>query len=245
VIVSGFHPVREVLERRPRSVEAVLVVRGKRDARGEEIEALARGKGVAVRPVSREELDRMAGRGHNGVAARVAARNYDPVEECLGGEAGSRTVVFLDQVTDPGNVGSVLRTAAAAGAAVVLPERHAAGLTDAVAKASAGALERVRVGRCGTAARFLEEAKRLGFWVYGADASGESLYETELSGDILFCLGSEGEGLRRLTRESCDRLVAIPMRPGAGSLNVSVAAGVLLYEVVRRRGKRPPGTELA
>jgi 23S rRNA (guanosine2251-2'-O)-methyltransferase len=236
VIVFGFHPVREILERRPRSVEAVFVLRGRRDARAAEVEELARSHGVAVRTASREELDRMAGRGHNGVAARVAARDYDPVEECLAGEAGTRTVIFLDQVTDPGNVGSVLRTAAAAGAAVVLPERHAAGLTEAVAKASAGALERVRVGRCGNAAQFLEEAKRLGFWVYGADAAGENLYETELSGDILLCLGSEGEGLRRLTRESCDRLLSIPMRSGAGSLNVAVAAGVLLYEVVRRRG---------
>jgi 23S rRNA (guanosine2251-2'-O)-methyltransferase len=236
VIVFGFHPVREVLERRPRSVEALFVLRGRRDARASEIEEMARSQGVAVRTASREELDRMAGRGHNGVAARVAARDYDPVEECLAGGEGSRLVIFLDQVTDPGNVGSVLRTAAAAGAAVVLPERHAAGLTEAVAKASAGALERVRVGRCGNAAQFLEEAKRLGFWVYGADASGENLYETDLSGDILICLGSEGEGLRRLTRESCDRLVSIPMSPGAGSLNVSVAAGVLLYEVVRRRG---------
>ena len=236
MIVSGFHPVREILENRPRSVEALFVARGRRDARASELEELARAAGIAVRTVLREELDRMAGRGHNGVAARVASRDYDPVETCLGGEKGSRTVVFLDQVTDPGNVGSILRTAAAAGAAVVLPERHAAGLTEGVAKASAGALERVRVGRCGNAAQFLAEAKRLGFWVFGADAAGENLYETDLSGDVLLCLGSEGEGLRRLTRESCDRLVSIPMKPGAGSLNVSVAAAVLLYEVVRRRG---------
>jgi len=236
VIVSGFHPVREILGKRPHSVEAVLVVKGRRDARASELEETARAAGVVVRRVTREELDRMAGRGHNGVAARVAARDYDPVEACLSGEKGSRTVVFLDQVTDPGNVGSILRTAAAGGAAVVLPERHAAGLTDAVAKASAGALERVRVGRCGNAAQFLTEAKRLGFWVFGADAAGENLYETDLTGDVLLCLGSEGEGLRRLTRESCDRLVSIPMEPGSGSLNVSVAAALLLYEVVRQRG---------
>jgi 23S rRNA (guanosine2251-2'-O)-methyltransferase len=235
MIVSGFHPVREALERRPKAIEAVLVARGRGDARAAEIEALSRAAGVPVRPVSREELDRLAGKAHNGIAARVASRDYDDEETCLGGPAGSRCVVFLDQVMDPGNVGAILRTAAAANASVVLSERHSAGLGEAVSKASAGALERVRVGRAGNASQFFKRAKEAGFWVFGADASGESLWETDLSGDVLLCLGSEGDGLRRLTRESCDRLVSIPMAGGAGSLNVSVATGVLLYEVVRRR----------
>jgi 23S rRNA (guanosine2251-2'-O)-methyltransferase len=237
VIVAGFHPVREVLEQRPRSVETLWVVRGRRDARTGEIEELARAAGVAVRPVSREELDRLAGKAHNGVAARVASRDYDDVETCLAGSTGSRTVLFLDQVTDPGNLGAILRTAAAAGVCVVLTERHAAGLGDAVAKASAGALERVRIARVGNAAQFLKRAKEAGFWVFGADASGRNLWQVDLSGDVLICLGSEGEGLRRLTREACDHLVSIPMRTGSGSLNVSVAAGVLMYEVARRRSE--------
>jgi 23S rRNA (guanosine2251-2'-O)-methyltransferase len=237
MIVSGFHPVREVLEKRPRSVEALLLQRGRKDARTAEIENLAREAGVSVRIVSREELDRAAGRAHNGVAARVAERDYDPIEQCLAGEKGTRCVLFLDEVTDPGNLGSILRTAAAAGTSVVLPERHSAGLTETVSKASAGAIERVKIGRVVNGARFLEGAKSQGFWVFGAVADGESLYDVDLSGDIVICLGAEGAGLRRLTRETCDRLVAIPMRPGAGSLNVGVAAGVLLYEVVRRRLK--------
>ncbi len=144
MIVSGFHPVREVLEKRPRAVEALLVQRGRKDARASEIEELARGAGVPVRLVAKEELDRLAGRAHNGVAARVAERAYDDVEECLAGPKGGRCVLFLDEVTDPGNLGSVLRTAAAAGASVVLTERHSAGLNEAVAKAAAGALERVK-----------------------------------------------------------------------------------------------------
>jgi 23S rRNA (guanosine2251-2'-O)-methyltransferase len=238
LIVSGFHPVREVLEKRPRSVEALLLLRGKRDTRAEEIEVLARGAGVPVRLVAREELDRTAGRAHNGVAARVAERDYDSIEDCLAGPKGGRCVLFLDEVTDPGNLGSILRTAAAAEASVVLTERHSAGLTETVSKASAGAVERVRIGRVVNAARFLEGAKKDGFWVYGAAADGENLYATDVSGDVVLCLGSEGSGLRRLTRETCDRLVAIPMAPGAGSLNVSVAAGVLLFEVVRRRTVR-------
>lgn len=235
MIVSGFHPVREVLERRPRSVEALLVQRGRKDARAAEIEELARGKGVSVRIVAKEELDRAAGRAHNGVAARVAERDYDTVEECLAGEKGSRCVLFLDEVTDPGNLGSVLRTAAAAGAAVILTERHSVGLNETVSKASAGALERVKVGRVVNAARFLSETKAAGFWVFGAAAEGENLYNVDISGDVVLCLGSEGTGLRRLTKESCDRLISIPMRPGAGSLNVAVAAGVLAFEWVRRR----------
>jgi 23S rRNA (guanosine2251-2'-O)-methyltransferase len=239
VIVAGFHPVREVLERRPRAIEALFVLRGRGDVRIAEIEKLARAAGVLVRPVPREELDRLAGKAHNGLAARVALRDYDDEAFCLGGVEGSRCVVFLDQVTDPGNVGAILRTAAAANASVVLSERHSAGLGEGVAKASAGALERVRVGRAGNASQFLKRAKQAGFWVFGADASGESLWETDLSGDVLLCLGSEGEGLRRLTRESCDRLVSIPMEGGSGSLNVSVAAGVLLFEVIRRRRSYP------
>lgn len=235
MIVSGFHPVREVLEKRPRAVEAVLVQRGRKDARAAGVEELARASGIPVRLVAKEELDRFAGRAHNGVAARVAERDYDPVEECLDGPKGGRCVLFLDEVTDPGNLGSVLRTAAAAGAAVVLTERHSAGLNEAVAKTSAGALERVRVGRVVNAARFLEQAKKAGFWIYGAAMEGETLWSVDVSGDAVLCLGSEGAGLRRLTKETCDRLISIPMSADAGSLNVSVAAGILLFEWVRRR----------
>ncbi len=235
MIVAGFHPVREVLLRRPRSVETVWVLRGRREARLREVEDLARSAGLSVRPVARGELDRLAGRAHNGVAARVAARDYDDVDACLAGTPGARTVLFLDQVTDPRNIGAILRTAAATGASVVLPERHSAPLDEAASKASAGALERVKVARAGNAARFLGQAKESGFWIFGAAPEGRSLWESDLSGDILVCLGSEGEGLRRLTREACDHLVSIPMAGGSGSLNVSVAAGVLLYEIGRRR----------
>ena len=168
MIVSGFHPVREVLEKRARAVEALYMQKGRRDERAAEIEECARRVGVPVRLVPKEELDRLAGRAHNGVAARVAERAYDDVEECLAGTKGGRCVLFLDEVTDPGNLGSVLRTAAAVGASVVLTERHSAPLNEAVAKAATGALERVKVGRVVNAARFLEQAKAAGFWIYGA-----------------------------------------------------------------------------
>jgi 23S rRNA (guanosine2251-2'-O)-methyltransferase len=141
----------------------------------------------------------------------------------------------------------VLRTAAAAGAAVVLTERHAAGLNETVSKASAGASERVRVGRVVNAARFIAQAKDAGFWIYGAAMEGENLYTVDISGDVVLCLGSEGAGLRRLTKESCDRLISIPMRTGAGSLNVAVAAGILIFDWVRRRTGREggPGMKMA
>lgn len=247
MIVSGFHPVREVLTRRPKAVEAVLLQSARRDRRTHEIETLARGAGIPVRQIPREELERLAGRAHNGVAAQVAERDYDTLEDVIAGEKGTRLVLFLDEVTDPGNLGSILRSAAAAGATVVLPERNASGLTDTVAKASAGALERVKVARIGNAAQFLKAAKDEGFWVYGADAQGDAVYGSDFSGDVLICLGAEGAGLRRLTKETCDHLVSIPMREGAGSLNVSVAAGILLFEVVRQRSSgssdgNPPTT---
>ena len=247
MLIAGFHPVREALEGRPKAVEAVMLLKGKRDQRASEIEGLARAAGISVRFVTREELDRSAGRAHNGVAARVAERSYDPIEECFAvGEVGSRRILFLDEITDPGNLGSILRTAAAAGASVVIPERNSVGLTEAVVKTSAGALERVKVSRVVNAARFIEDAKKQGFWVYGAALGGENFHDVDLSGDIVLCLGAEGKGLRRLTAETCDRLVTIPMMDGAGSLNVSVAAGILLFEAMRKKSKKgESGTEIA
>lgn len=246
MVIAGFHPVREAFDRRPKSVEALFLQRGRRDSRMADLEALARRHDIPVRIVPREELDRMAPRAHNGVAARIAIREYDELGICLAGEKGSRLALFLDEVTDPGNLGAILRSAAALGAAVVVPERHAAPLSDVVFKASAGAVERVRIGRVGNASRFLKDAKDAGFWVFGADASGDPVSTVDLTGDVLLCLGSEGEGLRRLTREGCDRLVSIPIAGAAGSLNVSVAAGIFLYEIRRQKGEAgSAGTKMA
>ncbi len=236
--IYGFHPVREVLEKRPGAIEFVGLLAGRGDARIQEIETKARGAGIPIRRMSREELERQAGRAHNGVMASVAERVFDTIEQCLAGEKGTRTVLLLDEVTDPGNFGAILRSAAAFRAAVVIPERNSVPLSETVVKSSAGALERVKLGRVVNVARFLDMAKENGFWVYGAEAGQGSLFETDLSGDVVICMGSEGGGLRRLTRETCDGLVSIPISEGAGSLNVSTAAAVMLYEVVRQRSSR-------
>ncbi len=228
----------------------MFLARGQKDARLREIHELARGAGVSVRLVGQDELDRLVREEpgertarHQGIAAKVAERPYAEAADCLAGEKGWRLAILLDEVTDPANLGSVLRTAAAFGASVLLPERHTVGLTASVVKTAAGAIERVKVARIGNTARFLEDAKAAGFWIYGADPEGETLDDVDFSGDALICLGSEGAGLRRLTREGCDRLVAIPMEPGAGSLNVGVAGAVVLYEVQRqrRRAKKVKG----
>jgi 23S rRNA (guanosine2251-2'-O)-methyltransferase len=185
--------------------------------------------------MSKPELDRFAGKAHNGVAALMASRGFDSVEDCMAGEKGKRTLVLLDEISDPGNLGAILRSAAALGASVVVPERHSAPLSDVAAKASAGALERVKVAQIGNVAQFLEQAKKEGFWVYGAAMEGEPAFRVELGGDVVICLGAEGTGLRRLTKEVCDRLIGIPMTDGAGSLNVSAASAILLYEIRRQR----------
>ena len=179
MIVAGFHPVAAALAERPEAVEALLLQEGRRDARARELERTAREKGIPVRHVPREELDRTAGKAHNGVAARVATREYDPVEEALGGEPGSRLVLFLDEVTDPGNLGSILRTAAAAGASVVLPERHSVGLNESRlegerrgARAGEGRSGRER----GALPRGRQERPLLGLWRLAGrgDRSGTS-----------------------------------------------------------------------
>ncbi|MCK6685718.1 MAG: 23S rRNA (guanosine(2251)-2'-O)-methyltransferase RlmB [Thermoanaerobaculia bacterium] len=232
--IWGFHPVREALASRPRAIQHLVLQAGRRDPRADELERLAREAGVPVRRVARFELDRLAGKAHNGVAAVLATRSFDEVEECLAGEKGRRTVLLLDEVSDPGNLGAILRSAAALGAAVVIPERHSAPLSETAAKAAAGALEKVRIGQTGNVSQFLARVKEEGFWVYGAAMDGRPAFEAQLSGDVVLCLGAEGTGLRRLTRELCDGLVSIPMVEGAGSLNVSAAAAILLYEIRRQ-----------
>ncbi|HYK60991.1 MAG TPA: 23S rRNA (guanosine(2251)-2'-O)-methyltransferase RlmB [Bryobacteraceae bacterium] len=232
--LAGVHPVREAL-RAGRPLERVLIARGLKGARLQELIELCRDRNIPVRFESREQLDRAArGVSHQGVVAYGAAAAYANLEDT----ASARGLhVVLDGVEDPHNLGAVIRTAHAAGAAaVVIPERRAAGLTETVERAAAGALAYLPVVRVTNINRALEELKRRGYWIYGLDEKGRDRYDVvEYSTPAAFVLGAEGRGLHEQTAKHCDFLVSIPMREGGvASLNVSVAAGVVLFEWRRR-----------
>lgn len=233
MILTGFHPVLEAL-RAGRPLDRVLVAKGAGGPRIQEVVDLARNRSTPVRFEARSSLDRLAGSSaHQGVVALGAAEQYADLDEVA---ARGKLLVILDGVEDPHNLGAIIRTAHAAGAdAVVIPERRAAGLTDVVAKAAAGALEHVPVVRVGNINRALESLKERGFWIYGLDERGEHDYsQVDYASPTALVLGGEGKGLHDQVRKHCDVLVRIPMAGKISSLNVSVAAGVVLFELRRR-----------
>jgi 23S rRNA (guanosine2251-2'-O)-methyltransferase len=231
-IIYGIRPVVEALRSKRREVHEVL------DAVGDEVIASeAAARGVRLRRVRRERVEELApGAVHQGVAARVASYPYSGLAEILA--APDPLIVVLDSVTDPRNLGAVLRAADGAGASgVVVPKHRAVGVTPAAAKASAGASEHVRVARETNLRRALNKMKEAGVWAYAAEGGAALAYtDLDLSGPVAFVLGSEGRGVRRLVREECDGTVSIPMLGAVSSLNVSVAAAVLLFEARRQRG---------
>jgi len=204
------------------------------------IAAKARERRLVVQEVDRAKLDNTSETGHHqGVIALCPAIPYATIQDILE-IAQSRNeppfVIVLDGVTDPHNLGAVIRTAEAGGAhGVIIPKRRAVGLTGTVAKTSAGAISHMAVARVGNITRTLEELKSTGLWIAAVEMGGESLYKSDLQGPIALVLGAEGEGISRLVREAADFTVSIPMLGQISSLNVSVAAGVLIYEVVRAR----------
>ena len=219
-LLVGIHPVREALKA-GRPLDRVLVAKGAGGQRIQEIVDLCRHNAVPVRFEQRSALDRAAGdQPHQGIVAYGAATKYQDLDSIAERAA---LLVLLDGVEDPHNLGAIVRTANAAGAAAVLiPERRAAGLTDTVAKAAAGALEYVPVVRIGNVARTLGDLKKRGFWIYGLDERGTEDYDTvEYATPTVFVMGGEGKGIHQLVRESCDVLVRIPMSGAIPSLNVS------------------------
>ena len=249
-LVHGVHAIEAVLDDDPSAVrEAWIAARGPRAARlAHRIEAA----GIALLRCDREVLDRLApGVRHQGVMARVRSRAapewrpvLDAVERAVRGrdpDAPPPLLLVLDQVQDPRNLGACMRSAAAAGAAaVVVPRRRAAGLTGTVRRTAAGGAERVPLVEVPNLARALRDLAACGVTIAGADpAAGRPAWEADLAGPLALVLGAEEGGLRRLTRDHCDHLLAIPMTAGGASLNVSVAAGILLYEAVRQRGGPP------
>jgi 23S rRNA (guanosine2251-2'-O)-methyltransferase len=235
MFVSRIHPVEEAVSARPREIEWVMFDQDRRDRRFGELKALCRRQGVAVRQGPRRALDQLAGPGHQGIVARLAIRGYLDEDAALEGHPGRRFLFLLDEVQDPHNLGAVLRVAEALGAGVAVPERGSAPLSEAVGRASAGAVERVRIYRVKNLRRFVDHLKNEGFRVVGLDASGRSLFAVDLTGDLALVLGAEGKGIRRLVREGCDELASLPMAGKVASLNVSTAAAAAGYEALRQR----------
>ena len=239
--IVGRNPVIEYLQHRARYVEEIWVAEGSRDSRVHHIIAKAQQAGVPVKRCARRELDRIEPSvPHQGVIARVNLTHYSDLPSILAKIQNSETdalLVILDGVQDPRNLGAILRTAEAANAdAVLIPKNRAVGITPAVHKASAGASEHVPIARVTNIAQTIDRLKKEGIWVVGSAGDASCTYtDADFRVPLCLVLGSEGEGIRRLVKQKCDYLVHLPMFGRIDSLNVSVAAGILLYEVLRQR----------
>jgi len=247
-VAYGIHAVRVMLSRSPQRVRRVLVGAGRDAGRLAELKGLAERAGVQVASADAGLLDKLADGGrHQGVVAEIVPRaSSDPetqLEQALEAAQGPLLLLVLDGVQDPHNLGACLRSADAAGVcAVIAPRDRAAGLTPVARKVAAGAAETVPFVAVVNLARTLRELQERDVWLVGTDDSADkTLYDVDLTGPIALVMGSEGEGMRRLTRECCDQLVSIPMAGAVESLNVSVATGVTLFEAVRQRRKKGIG----
>ncbi|MCU1329042.1 MAG: rRNA ((2251)-2-O)-methyltransferase RlmB [Bryobacterales bacterium] len=235
-VITGVHPVTEAL-RAKRPLERILIARGLAGPRVQEVIDLARKGSVPVRFEDRGALDRLSSvKAHQGVIALGAAKQYATLDKVA---PKSRLLVVLDGVEDPHNLGAIVRTAHAAGAgAVIIPERRAVGLTDVVAKSAAGALEHLPVVRAVNISQTLRALKEMGYFIYGLDERGTTLYnEVAWADKVAVVMGGEGGGLHDLVKKNCDELLRIPMAGKIASLNVSVATGVVLFDWLARGPK--------
>ena len=248
-LVYGLHAVRAVLTRRPADVLRLSIVAARDDARVRELREIAAARGLRPVEATTGALDQeTGGAAHQGVVAEVrpsAPLDENSLLDLLTAQTLPALVLVLDGVSDPHNLGACLRTADAAGAtAVVAPRDRAAGLTPAVRKVAAGAAETMPFAQVTNLARALRDMKEAGLWIAGTAGDGEQeLHAADLTGPLAIVMGSEGKGLRRLTRESCDFTLRLPMRGAVASLNVSVAAGITLYEALRQRSAKVAETE--
>ncbi len=237
--IIGRNAVAEAL-RSGREIDSLLVAKGERSGSIGKLIGQCRELGVVIKEVDSRKLDKLCeGANHQGVAAYAAVQEYKTVEDMLALAAEKGEAPFLivcDDIEDPHNLGAIIRTADACGAhGVIIPKRHGVSLTYAVGKVSAGAVEYVPVARVPNLAAALDDLKKKGFWVYGADMGGKPWNEQDYSGAVALVIGSEGRGISRLVKEKCDFIVSLPMKGNINSLNASVAAGILMYEVVRNR----------
>ena len=247
MLVYGIHAVDALLRRNPHTVDQVLLQDGRDDKRLKALLALAQNQGISVERVSRQELGRLVEGRHQGAVTRVAASDTEgggglqwrepELLRHVEVKAGPVLLLVLDGVTDPHNLGACLRSADAAGAdAVIVPRDNSASMTPVVRKVASGAAEALPLVTVTNLSRTLEALKGSGVWLFGAAGGAEkSIYNSDLTGSVALIMGSEGKGMRRLTREHCDHLVSLPMTGSVDSLNVSVAAGVCLFEARRQR----------
>lgn len=237
--IEGRNAVLEAF-RSGKCVDKLFILDGCQDGPVRTIAREARKKDTIINYVSKERLDQLSEtHAHQGVIAQVAAYDYSTVDEILARaeEKGEPPfLILLDNVEDPHNLGAIIRTANLAGAhGVIIPKRRAVGLTSTVAKTSAGAINYTPVAKVTNIVRTIEELKEKGIWFVCADMGGETMYDLDLTGPMGLVIGNEGEGVSRLVREACDFTASIPMKGDIDSLNASVAAGVLAYEIVRQR----------
>lgn len=237
--LEGRNPVLEAINH-DKSIDKILFKKGEIEGTLKMILAKAKAKGIVTQEVARQKLDEISETGnHQGVIALCPAYEYCEVPDMLAAAKENGATPFLlilDGITDPYNLGAVIRTAEACGVhGIIIPKRRAVGITGVAAKASAGAAEHVRVARVNNLSRVIEDLKKDGFWVACADMDGQTMYKSSLTGPLAIVIGGEGEGVSRLVKEKCDFTVSIPMYGKIGSLNASVAAGVLMYEAVRQR----------
>ena len=238
--LEGRNALTEAL-RSGRTIDKVFIASGDTDKALQHLAAQAKEAGAVVVPVDRRKLDAMSQtHSHQGVIALAAAREYFSIDDLLQ-EATDRgeapLLVICDELTDPHNLGAILRSAECAGAhGVIIPKRRSVGLTAAVAKASAGAVEYMKVAKVGNINNAIAELKEKGVWIFGTAAEGSvPMYQADLTGPAAIVIGNEGEGMSQLVRKNCDMLVHIPMKGRISSLNASAAASILLYEAVRQR----------
>lgn len=238
-LVIGRNAVLELLKT-DREVENVLIAKGEHEGSVNRIIALCKEKRIVIKNVDRKKLDALsAGGNHQGVVANVPAHEYATVDEILAyaqekGEAPF--IIICDEIEDSHNLGAIIRTAEACGAhGIIIPKRRNVGLNFIVAKTSCGALEYMRVARVGNLAQTIDALKAKNIWVYAADMDGQRWDKTDFSGGAALVVGSEGNGVGRLVKEKCDVTVSLPMRGKVNSLNASVAAGIIMYEIARQR----------
>lgn len=237
-IIYGINAVSEALRGTRRAFELFVSGDGRKI---DEIVRRAQERNVSVRRRERRDLDRLAGTDHHqGVVLRVEAFAYADVEDIVGRHlqrGGDGFILILDGIQDPHNLGALIRSAACAGAdGVIIPRDRAASVTAVAEKSSAGAVSMMPVAQVSNVAQFLDSLKENNFWIYGAAGEGAtSIFSTDLSGNVAIVIGNEGEGIRPLVRKKCDFIVSIPMAGGPGSLNASVAGGIIMFEVLKRR----------